>query len=155
MKRAKVNGVELEYEVNGSGEPVLMISPVVAAGFLPFANAPAMADRHRLIRYHKRGWCGSTHTKAPVSIAEHAADAAGLLDHLDIHRVHVAGHSSGALVAMQLALDRPELVHTLILLEPSLLTVPGARILLEKAAYAFKPIRPETTGRPWAASSAW
>ena len=37
MEIATVNGVELEYEVVGSGEPVLLISPVLADGFLPLA----------------------------------------------------------------------------------------------------------------------
>ena len=64
---------------------------------LPLLSEPTLADRHQLIRYHKRGWCGSTHTPPPVSIADHAADAAALLDHLGLPRAHVAGHSSGAL----------------------------------------------------------
>ena len=66
MKTATVNGVELEYEVKGSGEPVLLISPVLADGFLPFLSERALTDRYRLIRYHKRGWAGSTHTPPPV-----------------------------------------------------------------------------------------
>ena len=45
MERAKVNGVELEYEVKGSGEPVLLISPVVAGAFVPGLSAPALVDR--------------------------------------------------------------------------------------------------------------
>ena len=35
MEKTRVNGVELEFEVVGSGEPVLLISPVIADGFLP------------------------------------------------------------------------------------------------------------------------
>ena len=66
MKIAKVNGVELEYEVAGSGEPVLLISAVLADGFLPLLSEPALADRYQLIRYHKRGWVGSTHPASPV-----------------------------------------------------------------------------------------
>ena len=105
MKNAAVNGVELEYELIGSGEPVLLISPMLADGFLPLMAEPSLADRYQLIRYHKRGWVGSTHTAGPVSVADHAADAAALLDHLGIARAHVVGHSSGAAVAAQLALD--------------------------------------------------
>src|SRR5882724_7213601 len=47
MKTAKVNGVELEYEVAGSGEPVLLISPVLADGFLPLLSEPVLADRYQ------------------------------------------------------------------------------------------------------------
>ena len=62
MKTATVNGVELEYEVKGTGEPVLLIDPMLADGSLPFLSERALTDRYRLIRYHKRGWAGSTHT---------------------------------------------------------------------------------------------
>lgn len=137
METANVNGVELEYDVTGSGEPVLLISPVVADGFLPLVAERALVDRYRLITYHKRGWAGSTHTPPPVRIADHAADAAALLGHLDVRRAHIAGHSSGAAVALQLALERPEIVHTLALLELSLLSVPSAAGFLEKAGPAF------------------
>jgi pimeloyl-ACP methyl ester carboxylesterase len=133
MKSVKVNGIELEYEVTGSGEPLLLISPVIADGVLPLFSDPALTDRYQLIRYHKRGWSGSTHTPPPVSIADHAADAAALLEHLNIPRGHVAGHSSGAAVAAQLALDAPERVHTLALLELTLFSVPIGPAFLEQA----------------------
>jgi pimeloyl-ACP methyl ester carboxylesterase len=138
MKRAKVNGVELEYEVTGTGEPVLLISPVLADGFLPLVREPTLAGRYRLIRYHKRGWMGSTRTPGPVSIADHAADAAALLDHLGVPRAHIAGHSSGATVAAELALRHPEAVHTLLLLELSLLSVPAGEAFLGEAGPAFE-----------------
>ena len=138
MQKATVNGVELEYEVTGSGEPVLLISPVLADGFLPLVSEPALAQRYELIRYHKRGWVGSTHTLPPVSIADHAADAAALLQHLGVQRAHVAGHSSGAAVATQLALTDPETVHTLTLLELSLFTVPSGEAFLQQAGPAFE-----------------
>jgi pimeloyl-ACP methyl ester carboxylesterase len=138
VEKVHVNGVELEYEAVGSGEPVLLISPVLADGLLPLLSEPALVDRYRLIRYHKRGWVGSTHTEPPVSIADHAADAAGLLERLGVRRAHLAGHSSGAAVAAQLALDHPETVHSLILLELSLLSVPGGGEFLEQAGPAFE-----------------
>jgi pimeloyl-ACP methyl ester carboxylesterase len=138
MKSATVNGAQLEYEVVGSGEPVLLISPVLADGFLPLLSEPALADRFQLIRYHRRGWGGSTHTPPPVSIADHAADAAALLDHLGVERAHIAGHSSGASIAGQLALDDPDAVHTLVLLEPTLLSVPAGEAFLQQAGPAFE-----------------
>ena len=138
MKYAKVNGVELEYEVIGSGEPVLLISPVLADGFLPLVSEPVLAGRYQLIRYHKRGWVGSTHTAPPVSVADHAADAAAILDHLDVPRAHIAGHSTGAVVAAQLALDDPATVHTLTLLEPLLLSVPSGEAVLQQVGPAFE-----------------
>ena len=54
-----------------------------------------------------------------------------LLGHLGIERAHVVGHSSGGVIALRLALDAPELVHSLILLEPALLDVPSGALLAE------------------------
>jgi pimeloyl-ACP methyl ester carboxylesterase len=138
MDIAQVNGVELEYEAIGSGEPVLLVSPVLADGFLPLVAEPELADSYRLIRYHRRGWVGSTHTLPPVHIADHAADAAALLDHLGIRRAHVAGHSAGAVVAAQLSLDSPETVHTVTLMEPLMLSVPSGPAVLQQVGPAFE-----------------
>src|SRR3954465_878650 len=88
MQSVNVNGAELEYEVIGAGEPVLLISPVLADGFLPLLSQPALADRYQLIRSPKGGGGGSPHPLPPVSVATHAADAAALLDHLDVPRAH-------------------------------------------------------------------
>ncbi len=138
MDKTRVNGVELEFEVVGSGEPVLLISPVLADGFFPLMTEPALSDHYQLIRYHKRGWVGSTHTPAPVLVEDHAADAIALLDNLGIGRAHMAGHSSGAAVVAQAALDAPERVATLTLLELSLLSVPTGADFLQGAAPVFE-----------------
>ena len=138
MEIANVNGVELEYETTGSGEPVLLISPVVAGAFRPFMSATPLVEHYRLILYHKRGWCGSTHTTSDVSIADHAADAAALLDELGVSRAHIAGHSSGGAIGLQLALDYPDRVHTLAVLEPSLLNLSSAQGLFAKAGPAME-----------------
>ena len=138
MDRAEVNGVELEYEVRGAGEPVLLIDMLIADCFVPLLPEPALAHGYQLIRYHKRGWVGSTHTPPPVSIGAHAADAAALLEHLGVRRAHIAGHSTGASIGAQLALDHPEKVHTLTLLEPTLVSLPLGGAFLTAAGPVFE-----------------
>jgi len=138
MDSINVNGgAALEYEVRGAGEPVLLIDMLIADCFVPLLAEPALADRYQLIRYHKRGWVGSTHTPPPVSFADHAADAAALLEELGVRRAHVAGHSTGASIAAQLALDHPEKVHTLTLLEPTLVSLPLGDAFLKAAGPVF------------------
>jgi pimeloyl-ACP methyl ester carboxylesterase len=137
MEKARINGVEMEYEVKGSGEPVLLISTgPIADSFLPLLSDQTLVERYRLIRYRQRRRDAGTDAP-PVTFAAHAADAAALLGHLGITRAHVAGHSTGATIALQLAVDRPDVVQTLALLEPPLLSVPSAGAFFEKAGPAF------------------
>ncbi|MFE4258367.1 alpha/beta fold hydrolase [Streptomyces sp. NPDC056883] len=138
MDTVTVNDIRLEHEVRGSGEPVLLISPVLPDGFLPLVAEPVLTERYRLVTYHKRGWSGSTHTPGPVGVADHVADAIALLDHLGIDRVHVAGHSTGGAVAAQLAQDHPDRIVTVALLELSLLSVPAGAAFFAQAAPAFE-----------------
>lgn len=138
MDRASVNGVELEYELRGTGEPVLLIDMLIADCFVPILSEGSLADRYQLIRYHRRGWVGSTHTPPPVSVQDHAADAAALLDHLGVRHAHVVGHSTGASIGAQLALDHPEKVHTLTLLEPTLVSLLLGRAFLESTGPVFE-----------------
>jgi pimeloyl-ACP methyl ester carboxylesterase len=136
MEKANVDGIQLEYEVKGSGEPVLMISTgPIADCFLPLFPEKALAG-YRLIRYRQRGLDRSDGA-GPVSYAKHAADAAGLLGHLSLRRAHVAGHSTGGLIALQLAVDRPDVVQTLALLEPPLVGAPSAGAFFEKVGPAL------------------
>ena len=88
-----------------------------------------------------------------MSVADHAADAAAVLDHLGLRPVHIAGHSSGAAVAAQVALDHPEYVHTLMLLEPSLISVPSLEALFTQVEPAFEAYASgDHTPVPWRSS---
>jgi pimeloyl-ACP methyl ester carboxylesterase len=115
-----------------------LIDMLIADCFVPLLPEPVLAHGYQLIRYHKRGWVGSTHTPPPVSIAEHAADAAALLEHLGVRHAHIAGHSTGASIGAQLALDHPEKVHTLTLLEPTLVSLPLGGEFLQAAGPVFE-----------------
>jgi pimeloyl-ACP methyl ester carboxylesterase len=133
-QQLSVDGAVLEYEVVGAGEPVLLIhGALIAEAYEPLCRQPALA-RYRLVRYHRRGYAGSSQVTAPFSIAQQAADCRALLRHLGIERAHVVGHSSGGVMALRLALDVPEVVHSLILLEPALLDVPSGAQLGEVLA---------------------
>jgi pimeloyl-ACP methyl ester carboxylesterase len=122
MKQAVADGVEFAYEEVGSGEPVVFIHGVlIADAFRPLLHDPVLTAHYRLVSYHRRGYRGSSESRRSLGFAAQAADCARLLERLGLERVHVAGHSFGASVALQLALDAPQLVETLSLLEPGLL----------------------------------
>jgi len=122
MQRVPLNGVELEYEVRGSGDPLIFIhGAILADAFFPLLTEPKIADHFRVINYHRRGFAGSDRAPTPFLIHQQAADCSALLRHLNIPRAHVAGHSYGAITALQMALDAPELIQSLALLEPVVL----------------------------------
>jgi pimeloyl-ACP methyl ester carboxylesterase len=111
----------LEYEVMGNGEAVLTIhGALIADTFLPLCREASLADRYRLIRYRRRGHGGSDPYSGAISLDVPAQDAVALLDHLGVERAHVIGHSGGGLMAVALALEAPERVHSLVLLEPAI-----------------------------------
>lgn len=139
MQRAGVDGAELEFEITGTGEPVLLIhGALIAEAYAPLFAEPALNSRYRLVRYHRRGYAGSSPVSAPFSLAEQADDCRALLRHLGIERAHVVGHSSGAVIALRLALDAPEVVHSLVLLEPALINVPSGALLMEAIGPGLK-----------------
>lgn len=131
MERAEVDGITLEYEVQGSGEPLVFIHGAhMGDAFAPLMAEPSLRG-FRLIRYRRRGFAGSRADPA-VPISRQAADCLGLLRSLDATPAHVVGHSGGGVIAIQLALDAPQAVRSLTLLEPALLAVPSGDQLLEK-----------------------
>jgi pimeloyl-ACP methyl ester carboxylesterase len=109
----------VEYEDRGAGEPILLVhGGVFADWFTPVVASDAL-DGFRVIRVRRAGYAGGSEPTAHRTLADHARHCGLLLDALGLARAHVCGHSSGALVGLQLALDRPGVVHGLVLLEPA------------------------------------
>jgi len=138
MGHAKVNGVELEYEVMGSGPPMLFIHGAhIADALQPLVTEPAL-ERFQRVRYHRRGLGGSTYPAdaGPTSVAVQAEDAVGLLDHHGVARAHVVGHSLGGAIALELAAQHPTRVASLVLLEPAFFTTPAGAAF----AHAVAPL---------------
>lgn len=120
-QRATVAGIELEYRLVGEGEPVVLVhAGVFADWFEPLLREPALVERCGLVTYHRAGYAGSSRVAGPLSIAEQAAQLRALMQIIGISRAHFVGHSSGANIIMQLALDAPQLVQSLALLESAL-----------------------------------
>lgn len=132
MERAKVRGKTLEYETLGSGEPVLLIhGALMADGLRPLVEEDSLAGSYKLIVYHRRGVAGSDGVSSPYTIKDQAADARALLGELGIESAHVIGHSYGAAIALQLAADALDVVHTLALLEAPSVMVPSAEQMVQ------------------------
>jgi pimeloyl-ACP methyl ester carboxylesterase len=142
MERATIDGIELEYELSGAGDPVVCIhGAFIADAFRPLLHEPGRSGRYQIIAYHRRDYAGSSRCAGCVGVAGQAADCRGLLRHLGIERAHVVGHSYGGAVALQLALDSPNMVHSLALLEPALMVGDSAQGYRESLARSIERFR--------------
>lgn len=118
VRRLKLDGEQVEVDDRDSGEPVLLIHGGVFSDWFAPAAAPGLAGL-RSIRVRRAGYLPGIAPTRPLGIADHARHCALLLDALGISSAHVCGHSVGALIALQLALDAPMVVRSLVLLEPA------------------------------------
>src|SRR5438128_12247520 len=120
MASVRTNGVQLYYELSGSGEPLVLVhgswgdhrnwAPVV----------PALAESFRVLAYDRRGHSASERPAGQGSVFEDADDLAGLIDELGLAPAHVAGNSYGAAIALRAATRRPDVLRSLIVHEPPL-----------------------------------
>jgi 3-oxoadipate enol-lactonase len=111
-----VGEIVLDCERSGTGPPLLLIMGMSGSALHwgePFLEA--LRGDFELIAYDHRGVGASSRLEGPVTIAQLAEDAAGVLDALGIDSAHVLGISMGGMVAQELALARPERVRTLTL----------------------------------------
>ena len=124
MRRALVNGINLAYEVFGSGPPLLLIMGYrLNSRAWPPDFIDALAERFTLIIFDNRGTGQSDKPSSGYALSNLAKDICGLLDHLEIERSHVLGYSMGGAVAQELACRYPERVQKLVLCA----TLPGGQ----------------------------
>ena len=163
MATAKANGIELEYDVLGDpADPAMLLIMGLGAQLTdwPQEFCERLAGRgFRVIRFDNRdsglsggldelgvpdlkALAGGDTRTVPYLLADMAADAAGLLDALEVERAHVVGVSLGGMIAQQLALDFPGRVRSLC----SIMSTTGDRAVgrptPEAAALLARPAAP-------------
>ncbi|MFL6014741.1 MAG: alpha/beta fold hydrolase [Gaiellaceae bacterium] len=113
--------MNLAYDVEGAGEPLLMIQGL-GYGRGGWGPAPSLlAGRFRVVTFDNRGFGDSEATEGPYTTAQLAADALAVLDAAGIEQAHVVGISLGGMIAQELALAAPGRVRKLVLCS----TTPG------------------------------
>ncbi len=137
MPLAKLDGVDIYYEREGAGEPVLF----VPASWWPLDPwklqvVPALSRRWETVIMDCRGTGRSSAPEDGYTVSRFAEDCAALLAHLGITRCHVVGFAIGGQILQALAIARPDLVATLTMTA----TGPGSRNLVG----APREVSPET-----------
>jgi len=118
MSFARINAVTLHYEVHGSPDeqPVLVLINALGTDLRIWDDLISrLEDRFAVIVYDKRGHGLSDLGQTPYTIEDHAADLAGLLEHVGVTSATICGLSIGGLIALALCSARPDLIQALVL----------------------------------------
>src|SRR5947208_1546842 len=120
MPAARINGVEVYYELSGSGETLVLVHGSWGDHHNSDPVVPPLAESFRVLAYDRRGHSASERPGGQGSVFEDADDLAGLIDELALAPAHVAGNSFGAAIVLRAATRRPDVFRTLIAHEPPL-----------------------------------
>lgn len=138
MATIDINGTTLHYERSGHGPAILFVHGAFGDADVWADQARRFEDRYTCVRYDRRGHSRSARGDAPIDSTLHAADAAALIDALDLAPCLLVGSSFGAAIGVEVALDHGRLLRGVVLSEPPLLTLdPEAT---EAAMSAIGPI---------------
>ena len=115
-KYVDAGGLETYYEVSGAGEPLLLLH----GGFCPVETfdglTPRLAEGYRVYLPERRGHGRTPDAEGPITFEIMARDTIAFMDALELSSAHLAGWSDGAVVALHVALQRPDLVRSLVLI---------------------------------------
>ena len=115
MPKAKINGINMYYEVHGQGEPFVLIMGSFGSLEAWALQIGAFQQFYKVIVFDNRGIGRTDKSPESYSIATMADDTVGLLDHLGIEKAHVLGMSLGGPVAQDVAINYPHRVRKLVL----------------------------------------
>lgn len=113
MEKVNVNDIQLAYARRGKGTPLVLLHGFPLDHHLWDEVVPLLEDTFDVILPDLRGFGNSTMLDLPSSIDDYASDIASLLDHLNIQRAAIVGHSMGGYVALAFARLYPERVSGL------------------------------------------
>ena len=117
MEILKIGKSQLSYWDEGTGLPVVFIHGVATLGELWAEDLADLAADFRIIVYDRRGYGASS--SSPRSWRAHAEDTVALIEALNAAPAVLVGYSAGAIIALDLALKRPDLVARIVLLDPA------------------------------------
>lgn len=115
MPMIKVSDIQMYYEIQGEGFPLLLIMGLKRNTEWWYRQIPELSRHFRVIAFDNRGAGRSDKPASDYSIGMFANDTACLMDALSIQKTHVLGISMGGYIAQELAITRPDLVQGLVL----------------------------------------
>ncbi|HEY3186846.1 MAG TPA: alpha/beta hydrolase [Solirubrobacteraceae bacterium] len=149
MARAFVNGVDMYYEVHGTGQPLVVLHGAFMTIELMGDLVPGLARSRQVVAVEMQGHGRTPDVDRPLTYEGLADDAAALIRHLGIGPADVYGYSLGGGAALQLAIRHPGLVRKLVAVSASY----SSEGLYPEVTATIAQLAPEMfDGTPWRAA---
>jgi aminoacrylate hydrolase len=115
---AEVNGIKISYEIQGEDNdtPLILVSGWALKKEMWMAIAPPLSEHFKVITFDNRGCGKSDRPEGPYSLDDYVDDILGLMDHLGLETANMMGYALGAMILMHLAIEHPERLDKLVLL---------------------------------------
>ncbi len=115
MAKLNINGIKMHYQVIGQGDPLVFIHGLGSSSRDWEFQVNQFCQDYQVVVFDARGHGQSEKPPGPYSIPLFAQDTAALMRALDLGPAHVVGISMGGMIAFQLALDAPDLIRSLVI----------------------------------------
>ncbi|MBF0286912.1 MAG: alpha/beta fold hydrolase [SAR324 cluster bacterium] len=126
MATITIDNIQLYYDIQGEGEPLLFINGLGGSTQDWQAQVDYFSKEYQVITFDIRGQGKSDAPPGPYSISLFAEDSAKLIQALEVGPVHVVGISMGGMIAFQMVVDFPNLVKSLVIVNS------GAQVVFNK-----------------------
>ena len=113
--RVQVNGMQMYYEVSGTGDPLIVLHGAYMNIPSMGAIIPTLAKTHRVYALELQGHGRTTDIDRPITYPNLADDVAAFMDTVGIKKADVFGYSMGAVAGLQLAIRHPDKVNKLVM----------------------------------------
>jgi len=135
--RVRANGIVMNYELVGQGECLALVHGAGDSLHMWYEQVPVLSRRFRVLTYDVRGFGETELPESEVGLEVLAEDLHQLLRALAVDRAFVLGYSMGGRIALQLALDHPDLVRALVLANSAVGATPPAPEAVERRKDLF------------------
>jgi pimeloyl-ACP methyl ester carboxylesterase len=115
MPEATVNGININYNVDGQGDPLIMIIGLGSDQSNWRLQTAFFKKHYKTITLDNRGSGKSAKPKGPYTTKLMAEDVIGLMNLLNLKKTHILGVSMGGMIAQEVAIDHPDMVDKLVL----------------------------------------
>ena len=115
MASADNRGVRIAWESTGTGDPVLMLHGLGGSMVDWEPQVAPFSAKYRVLRLDVRGHGGSDKPKGRYKVEEFTSDAIAVLQAAGVEKAHIVGLSMGGMIALQMAVDAPAMVRSLVL----------------------------------------